>query len=673
MNSSGWQFTPFILPVAGAAILLAMLAVYAWGRRRAAPGTLAFIALVSLTAWWSFTYSLELATSDPATMLLWVKLEWIGIALLPVAWLLFALYYAGYPSRTVLWIAPFLLVIPLLAVALAWTSPAQSLLYANIGVNTDGPFVAFSADRGPAFYLHVVYAYVLFLIAAVLIFRAWRRAEGVRKQQAFVVLIGAVLPFIGNAIYQIGLLAGWPLYIDLTVPAFAASAVLFTWGWFRLELSDLVPDLGAADLAGSDSAAAALAQTTQLRTLNLVSVGLAVLLFIALLPVWTIGLRAGPRWSLLVGYTVCFILVLIVTLWRQGPFRLRAVGLIVSYLLLAFLDMLTYGASASVGFFFIAYVAFAALLLSARDALIAVAVGAALLAVAAMSPPVAPAQDIYRLTYSLLSLAMTGGLLLVALLTQRRDSQALLLRSRELSRELQVEREQLEQRVAERTRALETSALVSRRLSTILDQSQLVREVVEQLRVAFSYYHVHIYLWDPASESLRMVSGTGDAGQSMLVMGHALRPEQGLVGRAFSTNSAVVVPDVKEDAGWLPNPLLPDTRSEIAVPITVGDEVLGVLDVQESVPGALGQDDAQLLQTIAGQLAVTLRNARLLAQIQHDQEREALVNAINRKISQTTDMQSAMRVALVELARALEAQEGLVQLTAEQGTNGHER
>ena len=90
----------------------------------------------------------------------------------------------------------------------------------------------------------------------------------------------------------------------------------------------------------------------------------------------------------------------------------------------------------------------------------------------------APIRDIYSLLYLLLSGLMTIGLLLVALFAQRRDSQTLLRRARELTRALDVERTQLEQRVTERTRALETSATISRQLSNILDRGQLVLSLI---------------------------------------------------------------------------------------------------------------------------------------------------------------------------------------------------
>jgi GAF domain-containing protein/HAMP domain-containing protein len=210
----------------------------------------------------------------------------------------------------------------------------------------------------------------------------------------------------------------------------------------------------------------------------------------------------------------------------------------------------------------------------------------------------------------------------------------------------------LEQRVVDRTRALATSTEVGRRLSTILDQQRLVKEVVEQVQGSFDYYHVHIYLFDDSGDDLVMVGGTGEPGRIMLERGHRIERGKGIVGRSAASNTIALVPNVADDPDWLANPLLPETKSEVAVPIAIGDQVLGVLDVQDDEVNRLQQEDAALLLSISNQVAIALQNARSYAQIQRLAQRRALINEISRKIQSTGDEESAMQIAVRELGRA---------------------
>lgn len=211
----------------------------------------------------------------------------------------------------------------------------------------------------------------------------------------------------------------------------------------------------------------------------------------------------------------------------------------------------------------------------------------------------------------------------------------------------------LEQRVADRTKALNTSAEVSRRLSTILNERQLILEVVEQVKTAFDYYHVHIYLTDEATGDLVIAGGTGDVGASLLGSHHRVSKGKGLVGRAAHNNLAVLVSDTTQDPDWLPNPLLPETKSEAAVPITTGETVLGVLDVQDNEIGALDQEDVDLLQSLANQIAIALLNARSYIDIQQRADREARATSIGLKIKNTNSIEAALQATAHELGQSL--------------------
>ena len=200
------------------------------------------------------------------------------------------------------------------------------------------------------------------------------------------------------------------------------------------------------------------------------------------------------------------------------------------------------------------------------------------------------------------------------------------------NRELEAMRVNLEAHVEERTHAFEISAEVSRRLSTFLDPQQLVAEVVKDVKQAFGYYHAQIYLLDKLNNDLVLAGGTGEAGKTLMERGHKLASGRGLVGRAAQNRTSVLVQDTIGNPAWLPNALLPETKSEIAVPITVGDEVLGVLDVQQNVVDGLNEQDVKLLQAIASQVAIALQNAnqytRTQSALSQVQEQEGRFRAI---------------------------------------------
>lgn len=220
----------------------------------------------------------------------------------------------------------------------------------------------------------------------------------------------------------------------------------------------------------------------------------------------------------------------------------------------------------------------------------------------------------------------------------------------------------LEYQVAERTRELDASFKVSRRLVSIRNIHELTVAVVEEVRQTFNFYHVHIYLFDESKKNLIMVGGTGQIGDLLLSRNHQIPARQGLVGRAAETNQAVIVNDTSADLNWLPNPLLPDTKSEAAVPLAIGDNVLGVLDVQQNIINGIGAEQVEILKALANQTAIAVENARLITTAQDQLEQAVQARSISQKIQTATSIESVLQIALQGLTEATGANRASIQI-----------
>ncbi len=190
--------------------------------------------------------------------------------------------------------------------------------------------------------------------------------------------------------------------------------------------------------------------------------------------------------------------------------------------------------------------------------------------------------------------------------------------ARSSAAELEKQRELLEVAVAERTRDLEHRALqlamaaeVGRAAASILDLESLSREVVGLVRDRFDLYYAGLFLLDDAGTSAVLEAGSGEAGRVMKQRGHSLAVGGlSMVGAACARHEARIALDVGEEPVRFDNPLLPLTRSEMALPLLVGDRVLGALDVQSTEQAAFSEEDVAVLQLVADQVAVAVDNAR---------------------------------------------------------------
>ena len=187
----------------------------------------------------------------------------------------------------------------------------------------------------------------------------------------------------------------------------------------------------------------------------------------------------------------------------------------------------------------------------------------------------------------------------------------------------------LEQRVAERTKALTTVAEISTTSSTALETEKLMQQVADLSKERFGLYHSHIYLLNEAGDTLVLASGAGEPGRMMVAQKHAipLHREQSLVARAARERRGVIVNDVTQEPDFLPNPILPETHAELAVPMIVGEKVIGVFDVQSEIVGRFTEADIAVQSTLATQVASAVQNARLYTQAETiAQEAQSLVD-----------------------------------------------
>lgn len=162
-----------------------------------------------------------------------------------------------------------------------------------------------------------------------------------------------------------------------------------------------------------------------------------------------------------------------------------------------------------------------------------------------------------------------------------------------------------------RSREVTLSIQIAQEIATAHDLGGLYKRVVDQVKEAFHYYHVQLLRYDPFLDTVALIYGYGEAGAKMLALNHSMPLGVGLIGLAAATGQTTWRDNVAIAADWQSNPLLPQTRSEIAVPIKLRGEVLGVLDIQSDKLNAFSENDQLVLEGLCGQIAIAIESTRL--------------------------------------------------------------
>jgi len=223
--------------------------------------------------------------------------------------------------------------------------------------------------------------------------------------------------------------------------------------------------------------------------------------------------------------------------------------------------------------------------------------------------------------------SFAAGKLSARALVDRADEIGALARSyNQMATQLQEVIGRLEQRVNDRTRELENQTLrlrvaaeIARDAASVRDLGELLARSAELILNRFNFYHTGIFLLDNNKEYAVLVASPTEAGKQMLANGHKLRVgEVGIVGRVAATGEPRITLDSDADALHFNNPYLPDTRSEMALPLQTENNVIGVLDIQSDQPQAFNEDDIAIMQTMADQLATAIERTRLLQEVERN-------------------------------------------------------
>lgn len=186
---------------------------------------------------------------------------------------------------------------------------------------------------------------------------------------------------------------------------------------------------------------------------------------------------------------------------------------------------------------------------------------------------------------------------------------------RDITAQRQLE-EQLKVNLERRGKHVQISTQIAQVIAAAEDMADLYHRVVDTIQEKLDFYYVQLLRYNPNSNDLVVVAGSGEGGPKMLGTGYDVSLTSGAIGKAASNGESVLLQNVTDSPYWKPNPYLPETRSEIAVPIKLGSKILGVLDVHGFQEHQIDQDIQLILEVMSGQIAVTIESIRVRVEME---------------------------------------------------------
>ena len=526
-----WQNSPYALALVLTAVASGIVVLLAW-RRRPTLGAWPTVLLMLAVTEWSLAYAFELGSVNLDAQVFWAKVQYLGIVSVPVIWLILAFEYTGLEKWLTRRNLILLTTVPLLTLLLVWTNELHGLIWKQVGQATVDSYLVLDLTYGAFFWVYLFYAYLLLLAGTIRFLQVLIRSPQLYRGQAGAVLVGALTPWVGNALYVSGL-SPYP-HLDLTPLAFTVSGLALAWAISHFRLLDFVPVAREQVIRGLGDSVIVLDAHNRIVDLN-------------------------PAAEDLIGRASAEVL-------GQPVDQAFPGGL---------------GAAEQYQ--------------AATETHSEVVLGEA------------ETQRIYDFHIS--PLHARRGRLVGRLLVLHDVS----------------EHKWAEEALRRRAVQLRTAAEVARDATALRSLEDLLNRAVTMIRERFGFYHAGIFLVEGVGQDAYAVlrAATGEPGRRMLERGHRLKVGgEGIVGYVAGVGEPRVVLDVGEDAEFFDNPDLPETRSEVALPLRARDAVIGALDVQSVEPDAFSQEDVEVLQILADQVAVAITNAWLFQQAQESLEAE---------------------------------------------------
>jgi GAF domain-containing protein len=343
------------------------------------------------------------------------------------------------------------------------------------------------------------------------------------------------------------------------------------------------------------------------------------------------------NWTYLYGFVSLGLSTLILLLLRSITFRIRSIAFLSVFYIFSLFVFIRNGWGGVALLLLLSFSYLATILLYQKPSRVGIGLSIgtllfwAVLRSVQLVPGIVESSNVVNLIIDVLLvlfIGVVGNFAISALKNKLISEHNKFISSENEKTNLKIEVENQKSFLEKRVYQLRTASEITQTTSSIFDQQLLLQKVADLIRDRFELYYVGVFLIDDPKEYAVLRYGTGDAGRRMMAAKHKLAVGgYSMIGWATQTRKSRIALDVGEEAVHFDNPLLPETRSELALPIISGNNVLGAMSVQSKLVSAFDENDVLILQSVADSLAISLENA---ASFQKNQKALEDIRVLNR-------------------------------------------